>query len=174
MGDLYHGIRRHFDNPVVSHLRGVLVDIVSVFENLENHFVQRQEERLEVFKGEVMDGIGAVINAMETRMSELGDKLLAAVKDLSDTVNAADMAIQTAVADFKAAQGNGDPAAMQAAIEAISAASAKMKEDTSTLSALHAPAEPAPAAEPANPAPTAEPAAAAAEGTTTEGTTAAS
>lgn len=123
----FHPIRRHKDRPNCSHLVDLIDDVVSVFEDMQNHYMQM----------------------LERHMSKTVDALTAAVGELTTTVAAHDKAVMDAVANLQAAKDAGDDAAIQAAIDAISGASGKLKEESAAIQAKMTEAaaspEPAPA-----------------------------
>ena len=130
-------IRRHKQRPNCSHLGDLIDDVVSVFEDMQNHYMQM----------------------MERHMSKIVDALTAAVGELTTTVSAHDKAVMDAVANLQKAKDAGDDAAVQAAIDAISGASSKLKDETGAIQAKMAEAAAAPVDEPAPaPAPDAAPA----------------
>lgn len=97
-------------------------------------------------------------------MSAIVDKLLGAVNDLGAKVAEHDAAVQAAVAKLKEAQDAGDAAGIQTAIDAITAASTKVADETkgitdSMAAAVSAPAAPEPPAAATDAAPAADPAA---------------
>jgi hypothetical protein len=104
-------IRRHKENPNCYHLRDFIDDVVSVFEDMQNHYVQ----------------------LLEKHVSAITDRLTATVQELTTAVGNHDTAIQAAIANLKDAQASGDDTAMNAAIEAISSASAKIAEETKNI-----------------------------------------
>jgi hypothetical protein len=107
----FEPIRRHKQRPSCSHLGELIDDVVSVFEDMQNHYMQ----------------------LLERHMSAIVDKLLGAVQDLGKTVEDHDAAVMAAVAQLKTAQDAGDDAGVQTAIDAISAASGKLKDETAAI-----------------------------------------
>lgn len=122
----FHPIRRHKDRPNCSHLGDLIDDVVSVFEDMQNHYTQM----------------------LERHMSKTVDALTAAVGELTATVGDHDKAVMDAVANLQKAKDAGDDAAIQAAIDAIGAASGKLKDETGAIQAKMTEAAAAPAPEP--------------------------
>jgi hypothetical protein len=107
----FEPIRRHKERPNCSHLGELIDDVVSVLGDMQNHYMQ----------------------TMERHVSAIVDKLVGAVQDLGKTVADHDTAVMAAVENLKTARDAGDEAGIQAAIDAIGAASTRLKEETASI-----------------------------------------
>jgi len=121
--DRYARVRRHLDNPSCSHLKGLITDMVSILEDQQNYFQQY----------------------MESKMNALSDQLTKAVASLAGTIVAHDAAVNAAISNLQAANAKSadsgdpiDPAAVQAAIDALTAAGVKLTGETASLVAAQA------------------------------------
>lgn len=121
--DRYARVRRHLDNPSCSHLKGLITDVVSILEDQQNFFQQ----------------------LMESKMNALSDELTKAVAALAGTIVAHDAAVNAAISGLQAASAKAgssgdpiDPVAVQAAIDALTAAGVKLTGETASLVAAQA------------------------------------
>jgi hypothetical protein len=178
------GIRRHLDAPSSSHLRPMLTDIVSTFEDLQNDFERRVSE---IVPGLVAAGAAVMLpdlvahyleeqlpaivaRLLAEGMKEMDDlvtKLTASVANLTSVVSAHDAVLQSAVTDLKSIVTQGtasgtlsadDAAAIMDVIGKIDASAAQVKGETDALAGAMASNPTTSAA----PAPAAAPSAAAA------------
>jgi kynureninase len=160
-------LRKHLDRPMTQHLKPMLVDFISVFEDFEN--IARSaagetvERRLDAWQSHIIRVVEEKIAEGEDRMQAIVQQLTDAVKAFNDNVVAHDAAIASNISALQAAlqapsvqatMSAEDSAAIQSAIEGITGASTKLVTETQALQAsLAAPATGA--APPASDAPAA-------------------
>lgn len=175
--DYLRNVRRHLESPSTSHLRPMLVDIISVFENYDNLIRSVANGELDGFTETIMARVDAAIKTGEDRMSAIEDKITA----IEGTLNgiAADVplivqgvgALQAQIATLQGelvAAGTPISPTAQAALDSMVATSANVKTALDGLATSLAPVAPAPAA----PSPAATAAAAADTPAPTSGTAA--
>ena len=126
-------LRRHMDNPAMSHLRPFLTDLLSTFEDHDNRVLSLAGAAVELYRDDIMNQVHHALTEGMQHMSALTDALTKAVAELSAKIAEHDAQVQLDLEALKSAMGSGDAVAIQAAIDAISGASAKLASETDAL-----------------------------------------
>lgn len=126
-------LRRHLERTETHHLRPLILDIISVFEDRENNAVRLVREEFEVFSDYIQRLVIEAIREGTQNMSAALKTLQDAVGGLASGIVAHDQVVQTAVAALKNAAANGDQQGILDAAAAISAASAKLSGETTAI-----------------------------------------
>jgi len=88
---------------------------------------------VELYRDDIMNQVHHALTEGMQHMSALTDALTKAVEELSAKIAEHDAQVQLDLEALKSAMGSGDAVAIQAAIDAISGASAKLASETDAL-----------------------------------------